>query len=283
MDNAMLTMLAKLREKKNFLHARMMDDEPQELETWNRLRRFAHYRKCSGCRLGELSPDMECYENYCLAYNDELSAYPEMEVPDKDLQACRDFAGKSDYSKAAERGSSSYEKMVEDNVAGKIGEYIVANTLRALKVTCGYPDMKLYEASSKSFSPDLKAVIGGEAAGISVKTFRIRYGKPARVSWVMQKSDINGKGGKDKHFFDADDSCRKNQWFAAVALSPDMKHGRILAFMPMQLLYDAKIYKQLEIKNGKYETTKRAVYWDDLLDKGLLPYMTGIPFIQRHD
>ncbi len=274
------TLLEKLLSKKTMLCSRKVDDNPEEVGLWNRMRHNSHYSKCDGCFLGELMPDMGCYENYCIAYNSHMSGYPEVEVDDDDYQSCVEFAEKSDYGKWSTRGASDPEKLKSDNVSGKVGEFIVRNTLRSFGIAVSNPDMEIYPASRKSFDPDLKSPFNASPNGISVKTFRIHYGI-TKVSWVIQKNERNGKAGKDRHFFDENPAYRVNQWFAGVALSPDLRHGRILAFLPMQQLYDANVYRFLEIRNGTIEDTKRAIYWDDLLKFKLLPYMTGVPFIDK--
>lgn len=270
-------LLERLRARRNELLSRMVDDEPDEVSLWNRARRDATYAKCSGCRLGELMPDMECYEDYCMAYNSHNSPYPEATIGEADFQMCEEFAEQSDYGLWSTRGASDIDKMKSDNVAGKTGEFVVRDTLRSLGVDTGDPDMRIYPAGMKSFDPDLKFTFNGCENGISVKTFRIHYGV-RKVSWVIQMSERNGRSGRDRHFFDPSPTYRKLQWFAGVALSPDLRHGRILAFLPMQLLYDAGVYGGMEIRNGTLEGTKRAIYWDDLGRLNLLPDRTGIPF-----
>jgi len=270
-------LLERLLRRKSELLSRMVDDELGEVSLWNKMRHDATYAKCTGCRLGELMPDMECYEDYCKAYNSPLSAFPEVAVVDGDLHRCAEFAEKSDYGVWSTRGASDIDKLRLDNIAGKTGEFIVRDTLRSLGVDAGDPDMRIYTASMKSFDPDLKFTFNGCENGISVKTFRIHYGV-RRVSWVIQMSERNGKAGKDRHFFDPDPMYRERQWFAGVALSPDLRHGRILALLPMQLLYDAGVYGGMEIRNGTLEETKRAIYWEDLRRLNLLPDRTGIPF-----
>jgi hypothetical protein len=272
-------LLERLRAKRNELWSRKVDDCPEEVAFWNQNRMKANYAKCNGCGLGELMPTMECYADYCVAYNSGLSPYPEVPVDNADIQKCIEFSEKSDYGKSATRGASDIDKLKSDNVAGKTGEFVVRNTLRSLGVKAGEPDLDIYPPDRKSFDPDLSFIFNGCGNGISIKTFRIHPGKPSRVSWVIQRSERNGRGGRDRHFFDPDPSFRKDQWFAGVALSPDLAHGRILAFLPMQLLYDAPdSYGEMETRNGIIENTKRAIYWDDLRRLNLLPDRTGIPF-----
>jgi hypothetical protein len=273
MDNLRERLLKRKRE----LLSRMVDAEPDEVSFWNQMRHDATYAKCSGSHLGELMPDMECYEDYCRAYNSCNSPYPEIALGEADFQRCTEFAEKSDYGMWSTRGVSDIDKMKSDNVAGKTGEFIVRDTLRSLGVDVGDPDMCIYPVSMKSFDPDLKFTFNGYENGISVKTFRIHYGV-RNVSWVIQMSERNGKAGRDRHFFDPNPIYRNGQWFAGVALSPDLRHGRILAFLPMQLLYDAGVYGDMEIRNGTLEGTKRAIYWNDLMAFKLLPDATGCPF-----
>jgi len=253
-------------------------EKSKDISKWTALRQSSTYRKCATCTTGQLHSLMECYDNYCIAYNSPLSPYPEVPVTPDELKSCIDFANRSDYGKWSTRGATCLKKLKEDNTAGKVGEFVVRNTLVELGVEVTPPDLGIYEVHDKSFDADLTMALNGKANGISVKTFRIRDGKPANVSWVIQKKESTGRGGTDRHFFGGM-SERQDQWFAGVALSPDLRHGRILAFLPMQTLYDADIYQMLEVRNGTIENTKRAIYWNDLQCRGLLPQdIGGLPF-----
>ena len=251
--------------------------ESRDISLWESSRASATYAKCSGVNACGLHSKMDCYEDYCVAYNSDLSLFPEVAVDEADIEACVEFADKSDYSKWSTRGASFIGKLKSDNIAGKVGEFVVRNTLRSMGFPTGDPDLKIYDVRHKSFDSDLKTVFNGVASSISVKTFRIHDGLPSRVSWVMALSEYDGKGGTDRHFFGNDNRLRLNEWFAGVALSPDKRHGRILALLPMQVLHDSDVFEKLEIRNGRFEVTKRAIYWGTLRDRALLPLDMGAP------
>lgn len=252
------------------MNLRQIITRSKDVSLWWERRNSARYLKCHECEAGELHSAMFCYEDYCDAYNSDLSPYPEVRVDDSDIQSCVEFSHRCDQSLWMTRSSKSLseEKVRKDNVAGKVGEFVVRNTLIQMGLPVDDPDLEIYDARQKSFDADLHFNTDGMENGISVKTFRIHDGLPSKVSWVMQWSEKDNGRGVDRHYFGSDDSIRLNQWFAGVALSPDLRHGRILAMIPMQTLYDAKVYEPLE--NEKFSHTKRAVYWDTLVRRGLV-------------
>lgn len=270
----------------------------KDLSLWESMRESSTYGKCDGGMLefGELNfhGDMKCYKDYCRAYNDDRSLFPEVRVSDDDILKCKAFADELDvehWRKDRSKEELDIEKVQSDNAIGKIGEFIVRNSLRRIGIETDEPDMKIYDVSKKSFDSDLHAVINGNEVGISIKTFRICGSPVSKVSWVLQWKDeqkVNGKiiikdSGTDKHFFDFDNKLRDGLWFAGVSISPDRRRGRILAFLPMQQLFDAyphdkktlKAYGDMEL--GKFSNTKRALYWDDMAEKKLLPSDVDLP------
>ena len=250
----------------------------KDLSFWHECRNNANYQKCATCDVGKMHSLMDCYDDYCKSYNSDLSPYSEVPVDASDIQSCIDFSNKCDQSLWMTRssGTLSANKVKKDNVAGKVGEFVVMNTLVKMNVPVGQPDLNIYGSRQKSFDSDLLFTLNGVENGISVKTFRIHDGLPTKVSWVLQYSESDGRKGKDRHFFGSDDSKRINLWFAGVALSPDLTHGRILAFLSMQTLYDAQVYEPLEKQS--FKDTKRAIYFSTLVQKQLTPLNTGVPF-----
>lgn len=253
----------------------------RRIPEWDEQRNSAAWKKCNASASSYLTTVWKCYQNYCVSYNDNSSMFPEVQISDVDFNACHAFAQSNSLShelwmtrNAYGKGSKADTETDEEN--GKIGEFVVSNTLRQLGIGVTSPDLNIYPPNQKSFDNDLSMTIGNEKHGVSIKTFTPQGKSSTKVSWVLQLSESDGKCGKDKHFFGDDDSIRQNLWFAAVALHPDRRHGRILAFMPMQTLHDAGVYEELEL--DKYKDTKRAVYWDTLHAHGLLPNKIALPF-----
>lgn len=247
----------------------------RDVSKWNECRQVASYHKCDDCDDGALYQTMLCYDDYCLSYNSDKSCFPEVAVSSSDLARCEQFAkdvGTGKYCDARSVSVISEETVIDNTLIGKIGEFVVRNTLQSVGLECNDPDLQIYDINNKSFDSDLRCVIDNEKHDISVKTFAIKDGLPSRVSWVAQLSDINSsRSGTDKHFFNPNDSYRKGVMFAGVSLSPDRLHGRLLVFMPMQTLYNSGSYELLE--SGKFKSTKRAVYFSTLESKGIVGFI----------
>lgn len=247
----------------------------RDVSKWNKCRQDALYHKCDNCNDGALHQMILCYDDYCHSYNSDKSCFPEVEVSAGDFVKCNRFAkavGTGKYCEARSTSGISEETVIDNILTGKIGEFVVRNTLQAMGIACSDPDLQIYGVNDKSFDSDLRCVIDDAERDISVKTFAIKDGLPSRVSWMAQLSDINSsKSGTDKHFFNPNDSYRKGVMFAGVSLSPDRLHGRLLVFMPMQTLYDSDSYEMLE--SGKFKNTKKAVYFDTLESKELAGFI----------
>ena len=250
----------------------------RKVELWDSLRASSRYPKCADSGIGSLRSVIPCYRDYCEAYNSDASPFPEVAVTEAEVRACREFDDALDKSHWKTRSTEELGdgKVSSDNVLGKVGEFVAMRTMRSCGVKTDEPDLRIYDVHGKSFDADLHATFNSVRCGLSVKTFRIGNGLPSKVSWVMQYAELDGRAGTDRHFFDPDPSHRRNMWFVGVALSPDMSHGRVLAFMPMQLLHESDVYAHLELP--KFRDTKRAVYWDDLRDRGLLPDGIRLPW-----
>lgn len=237
---------------------------------WHSLRDASAYEKCGDCDGDGICNSLKCYDDYCRAYNSDLSPFPEVAVPEKDACLSLEYGNNVDVSLQQRRfnGNALSDDTVRKNHAdGKTGEFIVMRTLERLGIRTDAPDVAIYANSSKSFGSDLHAVMNGVVWKMSIKTCCVNP-SVSRVSWVAQLKDGDGRArGCDMHFFSEDDSHRKNLIFAGVLLSPDKRHGRILSFMPMQVLYDADVYEEMEIDG--FHGYKKAIYWDRLVEKGI--------------
>ena len=241
---------------------------------------------------GFLSRQNKCAEDfkeYNEAYSTNQSPFIESILDDSDMKKCIDFACEYDYEKALDRKMQNYpqvfedalngnndafeellenlEKVMLDNIAGKIGELVVMKSLRSNGIETTEPDFNIYDNIEKSFDSDIR--MNGNH-GISIKTFRLYGDIP--VSWMFQFKDRNGNSGTDNHFCGDDDSVRNGEWFCGVILGTDWKRGRIVSMIPMQVLFDnrAILYEMPQIK--RLCDTKRAIYWRTLRDNDFLKY-----------
>ena len=202
-----------------------------------------------------------------LKYNNARMAgatlFPEIALDDSDIDRCTDFASKYDYSAASSRHSSGdIGKFMSDNIAGKLGEIVVMKSMPLLGMEMDEPDFTILDNMDKSFASDIMSRRGDR---FSVKSC---YNYDFPVSWTLQYTNSDGNGGKDRHFFGADDSLRMGEWFCGVILSHDMRKGSILWLAPMQTLYDNRdVLYELPIKED-LKRTKRVVYWSTVVEHG---------------
>ena len=207
-------------------------------------------------------------EKLCREYDEARSKgsvmFPEIMFDSDDMDKCHDFASKYDYSAASIRHSSGdIGKFRSDNIAGKLGEIVVMKSMPLLGIEMDEPDFRILDNRDKSFASDITSRSGDR---FSVKSC---YNYDFPVSWTLQYTNSDGNGGKDRHFFGADDSLRTGEWFCGVILSHDMRKGSILWLAPMQLLYDNRdtLY-ELPQKECLHKT-KRVVYWETVVEHGL--------------
>jgi hypothetical protein len=86
----------------------------------------------------------------------------------------------------ASRGQANLDKIVQDIITGKLGEFAAYELLSSKFSDTTLPDLEIYRGGRKSHSADLTA--GGHNFSVKTQSFESikRYG----VSWLMEKSSL---------------------------------------------------------------------------------------------
>jgi len=86
----------------------------------------------------------------------------------------------------ASRGQANLDKITQDIITGKLGEFAAYELLSSKFADTTLPDLEIYRGGRKSHSADLTA--GGH--NFSVKTQSIDSVKRYGMSWLMEKSSL---------------------------------------------------------------------------------------------
>lgn len=181
-------------------------------------------------------------------------------LPKSIIDKCKKFAQERMNDSAAHyryRGEHNFDKMVEDIIAGTMGEFAVYKYLKSIDMPCTAPDLTIYKARKKSYSADLSTnSFNIHVKSQSVKSIK-RYGK----SWLFQKSD---KIVKDPSLEDL---------LAFTSVDLENNTVEILGFLSPIELNKKNLWG--ECKVPKYRHTKLAVYLEDLENAGIELYKIG--------
>lgn len=121
-------------------------------------------------------------------------------VPTEIITKINEFVDQIDTKHYNRRGQTNEKKKKKDQFAGKISEWATYLFLKEQNIECSEPDMTIYEKKKKNFAPDMMV----EKVPLHVKSCHKDSKYP--VSWIFQKSDLNGLSGKDKEFYNKDNS-----------------------------------------------------------------------------
>lgn len=165
-------------------------------------------------------------------------------LPDTVLYKCREFAEKcviTNIDAYKRRNQSNPDKIIEQIITGKLGEFAVAEILGF-----GEPDLQIYEAKNKSYAADLV----GEGKDIHVKA---------------QTRDSAGKYGTSWSFSTWDSLITKPKPIDFIGLcvvdGPEVDfYGLFQMDTVKQLLREPVLYQ--------LRASKRVLYWEDLLKFG---------------
>lgn len=116
-------------------------------------------------------------------------------IPDEIITKINEFVEQIDTKHYEKRGQTNEKKKKKDQRSGKMAEFATYLFLTEQNIKCSEPDMTIYEKKKKSFAPDMMV---GETP-LHCKSCHKDSKYP--VSWIFQKSDLNGLSGKDKEFY----------------------------------------------------------------------------------
>lgn len=86
----------------------------------------------------------------------------------------------------ASRGQANLDKIVQDIITGKLGEFAAYELLSSRFDDTTLPDLEIYRGGRKSHSADITA--GGH--NFSVKTQSLESVKKYGMSWLMEKTSL---------------------------------------------------------------------------------------------
>ena len=155
-----------------------------------------------------------------------------------------------------ERYQFNIDKMTDDIIVGKLGEFAVYNYLKNSKHGCTKPDLKVYPKEEKRFKSDL---IYGRWR-MCVKSQSMEQSKVFGLSWTFQ-SGGNGVGHRD-HILDG-----VVKWMFAGCLV-DGNTVYIKTIIPMEIVLDEGVLK--EPKMSIYYGVKKVLYHKDLEDMDII-------------
>jgi hypothetical protein len=164
-------------------------------------------------------------------------------LPDTLIDICNEFAdkvfptNKDTYSKR----NNTTENLKKILASSKACEYIVYRHLRSCNKKCTLPDIKIYDASEKSYDADLYCY--DTNIHIHVKSVSTESAKKYGHSWIMQKNDPIVTNPQSNH------------WFCFVEFT-DMKKIRIIGWLNSNMA----IYKPTRLNH----TSKCAIYYSDI-------------------
>lgn len=87
----------------------------------------------------------------------------------------------------ASRGQANLDKIVQDIITGKLGEFAAYELLSSKFADATVPDLEIYKGGRKSHSADITA--GGH--NFSVKTQSLESVKKYGMSWLMEKNSLD--------------------------------------------------------------------------------------------
>jgi hypothetical protein len=161
------------------------------------------------------------------------------------------------------RGQSRREKIVQDIICGKLGEFGVTEFLRQHGYFVTDPDIEIYTAGKKSFDADLHVYINEDHYNIHCKSQTKDSAKKYGNSWVLQYDGF-GRGHTDKLF------KHRTEFDFLAATEADEVTGDVTIFCvcPIETLFDND---KIELPMVKWlEKTKRAIYYKSIKDE---PYL----------
>jgi hypothetical protein len=160
------------------------------------------------------------------------------------------------------RNQNDRIRIVQQIAEGKLAEFIAYERLHPFFVGLTPPDLQIYEASQKSWSPDLRA----EDLTFSVKgcTYESAYGQTGKsrgnkMSWVFQYADKDGVGGKDKGIW----GKHKCHLFVGVFIDKFRDGiGHIKAICPVEVLHQNDLFRAP--RKADLAEIKKVIYYEDL-------------------
>jgi hypothetical protein len=87
----------------------------------------------------------------------------------------------------ASRGQKNLEKIKNDILVGKLGEWAAYQLLKEQGIEVGEPDLAIYKGGAKSHSADLE----GSGHKFSVKTQTLKSVELYGMSWLMEKKALS--------------------------------------------------------------------------------------------
>jgi hypothetical protein len=118
-----------------------------------------------------------------------------VEITPEQLETCKKFANKvvdTNIDMYKRRNQFDRDKIIDDIIVGKIGEFAVCNMIVThKKLECTLPDVMIYGRGGKSFDADLSAWHdkGDKSWYFHVKTMKKEAAERWGLSWSFQVED----------------------------------------------------------------------------------------------
>lgn len=210
-----------------------------------------------------------------------------IELPTDILNSIQEFVDKYDYSHYARRGQDDIEKCKLDNFIAKSAEWGFFLKFQEVIDDLSSPDMRIYDIKTKSWECDCFS----EKHNLKflIKSCKERFYskfKESEPSWIVQKQNLDGRGGRDHEFY-GDPSDSKFVVCSTVNVNEKLTcvKTRVRAIFPTTELHKGIEFFQ-EPRLEKYAGVKQAIYLNSLqlfgLTEKIPPKLETSCLIQKH-
>jgi len=168
-------------------------------------------------------------------------------IDEQTYQRCVKFANdsvKTNIDEYSRRNQNNIDKIIDDIIIGKMGEFGAYSMLIEKGFTLNEPDLSIYDKKHKSFDADLKT----DKFNIHVKSQNIQQKTAFTTSWLFQSNDKLVTKPDDKDII--------------VFCQVDGREVEILFYQKAKLLKG--LYR--DPKKESLRGNKKAIYYQDILN-----------------
>jgi hypothetical protein len=193
---------------------------------------------------------------------DYSTIFHDIPVGDEWLQ-CERFAKEYDYTAYSKRNQTDDKYKRQQNIIGKAAEVVVYKAISPF-FKIDPPDFNIYSRKDKSWKSDSLMRVRDQDIKVHIKGQSFEQGERFGISWVFQKSNSNGRGGKDDIF---SDTARGKVFF--VSVDEDKRSGIIRAIIPITVLKSTGLIYETPIKPD-LARIKTVVYFNSPYKKNIV-------------
>jgi len=203
------------------------------------------------------SKEMLSFDNRWNIPDEYENRYQSCDITIDIVGVCLDFANyvvPTTVDNYSERNQTNKLSIARQAFFGKIGEFGAATILRKHGTPTTAPDINIYEDKKKGWECDLKTKKGSKVA---VKSWSTTHSKIEDMSWVFQKSNKDGHGGKDKEIYNTD-----NKIFVCFMIV-DFPNNvvQMVSILKSKTLISGKYFQDPKVE--KLKGIKDVVYYRD--------------------